>query len=326
VSQAGHEPCCGIVPVSFRPLPVKRRQRIPDVSYVAPTALGVEVMTFGRLREKATRAYLTLPSRPGFHLILLGRSGEGVHTVDFRGQPVGAGRSAWVRPGQVQVFADLDRVAGDLVLFRPDFLVPGTLAARIADDHLGASGFAHAGAALAELEAARRALRREYAEATGPGYLEGPRPEILRHLLSILVLRLTLAPSDSSGAAPRPSVYRDFRDLLERDFAVAHDTAHYAGALGYSTRTLARVTERATGRTPKQEIGERLSLEARRLLAHSDLEVAAISRRLGFSDPSNFSAFFVRRTGRTPTSFREEQRGNPRARASMARPNFAPRD
>ena len=290
---------------------MKRRQRIPDVVYVAPTALGVEVMTFRRLREKATRAYLTLPSRPGFHLILLGRSGRSVHTVDFRGQPVGPGRSAWVRPGQVQVFADLDQVAGDLVLFRPDFLIPGTEAARIADDHLGASGFSHGGVALGELEGARRALRREYVEADRSGDVEGPRAEILRHLLSVLVLRLTLGSSDSSGAEPRPSVYQDFRDLLERDFAVAHDTGHYADALGYSTRTLARVTEGATGRTPKQVIGERLSLEARRLLAHSDLDVAVISRRLGFSDSSNFSAFFVRRTGRTPTSFREEQRGNP---------------
>jgi AraC-like DNA-binding protein len=97
--------------------------------------------------------------------------------------------------------------------------------------------------------------------------------------------------------------------LLEHDFAAAHDVEHYARALGYSTRTLSRVTRAAAGQTPKQMIQERLALEAGRLLAHSTQPVSAIAAQLGFRDASNFATFFTRQMGTTPTQFRNRERG-----------------
>ena len=51
-------------------------------------------------------------------------------------------------------------------------------------------------------------------------------------------------------------------------------------------------------------MNRRLVLEARRLLAYTDRPVAAIARELGFTDPSNFSAFFARHAGEGPSTFR----------------------
>lgn len=45
-------------------------------------------------------------------------------------------------------------------------------------------------------------------------------------------------------------------------------------------------------------------LEARRLLAHSDLPAARIASRLGFADATNFAKYFQQRAGRTPIGFR----------------------
>jgi len=64
----------------------------------------------------------------------------------------------------------------------------------------------------------------------------------------------------------------------------------------------------ATGRSAKQLADDRVALQAKRLLAHSDLPVAAVSRALGFSEPTNFGKFFTRATGRTPGEFRRTQR------------------
>jgi AraC-like DNA-binding protein len=47
-----------------------------------------------------------------------------------------------------------------------------------------------------------------------------------------------------------------------------------------------------------------VTLEAKRLLAYSDLPVAAIGHQLGFTEPTNFGRFFVRETGLTPGEFR----------------------
>ena len=45
-------------------------------------------------------------------------------------------------------------------------------------------------------------------------------------------------------------------------------------------------------------------LEAKRLLAYTDLAASAVGRRLGFSEPTNFGKFFLGRTGLTPAAFR----------------------
>ena len=93
-----------------------------------------------------------------------------------------------------------------------------------------------------------------------------------------------------------------------RSRSTAHDVWHYARELGYSPRTLARATLAAAGETPKQIIHGRIALEARRLLAQTDSAISTVGLRVGFRDPSNFSAFFTNVTGERPTAFRRSQR------------------
>ena len=78
--------------------------------------------------------------------------------------------------------------------------------------------------------------------------------------------------------------------------------------LGYSAKTLARASAEATGLTPKQIIDARLVLEARRLLAYTDVPVSTVGRRIGFDDPANFCRFFTRATGMAPGAFRAAHR------------------
>jgi AraC-like DNA-binding protein len=49
-----------------------------------------------------------------------------------------------------------------------------------------------------------------------------------------------------------------------------------------------------------------VALEAKRLLAESDLAVAQIGARLGFSEATNFGRFFSRIVGASPGQFRVE--------------------
>ena len=55
-------------------------------------------------------------------------------------------------------------------------------------------------------------------------------------------------------------------------------------------------------------LDRRIVLEAKRILAHTDLAVANVSAGLGFSEPSNFNRFFRRIEGRLPTEFRGQLR------------------
>jgi AraC-like DNA-binding protein len=61
-----------------------------------------------------------------------------------------------------------------------------------------------------------------------------------------------------------------------------------------------------TGKTAKEHIQARIALEAKRLLHFSDLSVKEIGFQLGFPEPANFSAFFKKCTGSSPSNFKSK--------------------
>lgn len=87
--------------------------------------------------------------------------------------------------------------------------------------------------------------------------------------------------------------------------SVGPSVTELAHDLGYSTRTLDRACRQATGRTARQVLDERVGLEIRRLLTHTDRPVSQIAGDLGFDDSSNFSKFVRRQLGALPTQVRD---------------------
>jgi AraC-like DNA-binding protein len=134
--------------------------------------------------------------------------------------------------------------------------------------------------------------------------------EVVRHLLAVLVLRLAHLNGPLPGDVPGNEAYQRLQQAVERDFTRTHRVEDYARQLGYSVRTLTRATRAATGSGAKQMIDDRVLLEAKRLLVHTDLSSTAVAERLGFPGPTVFTRFFRQRTGDTPTAFRDRARGN----------------
>ncbi|GGC08713.1 AraC family transcriptional regulator [Novosphingobium endophyticum] len=91
-----------------------------------------------------------------------------------------------------------------------------------------------------------------------------------------------------------------FRELVEIHLSDHLPVSRYAQVLGMTTKTLTRLCRRELGRTPLDVIHTRLALEAQRLLCFTNVGVAQVSDELGFSDPSYFSRFYLRMTGRRP--------------------------
>lgn len=74
--------------------------------------------------------------------------------------------------------------------------------------------------------------------------------------------------------------------------------------MGCSAKTLTRAAREVAGVQAKTFITRRITLEAKRLLAHGASSIALIGERLGFEDPTNFVKFFKREAGCTPGEFR----------------------
>lgn len=105
-----------------------------------------------------------------------------------------------------------------------------------------------------------------------------------------------------------PPAYLAFRAAVEARLGDSRNVRDYVARLGYSERTVNRACRTATGLSAKQVLDERIVLEAKRLLAHSERSVAAVAAALGFSEATNFNKFFARGVGRLPSEFRRRLR------------------
>ncbi|KPF85300.1 helix-turn-helix domain-containing protein [Novosphingobium sp. AAP93] len=96
-----------------------------------------------------------------------------------------------------------------------------------------------------------------------------------------------------------------FRQLVELHYRQHRDLDFYAGALGLTRRTLSRLTAARLGCSPMDLIHRRLALEAQRLLRYTNATATQVAAELGFDDPSYFSRFYLRVTGRRPGDDRQ---------------------
>ncbi|RYF61270.1 MAG: AraC family transcriptional regulator [Comamonadaceae bacterium] len=286
---------------------VKNRHPIPLIGFVPPedTPLpGLEVMTLAGLAARAGSADLGAPQRPEFHLLFAVTRGTLRHSVDFTVYRVGAGSALWVRPGQVQQFGDLTEADGVLAAFQASAVDRATAATARLDDPFGRAVASAADPGTVALHRSVAHLEAEFADAGGLPV--NARRDVLRNLLAVVAVRVAVLCAQPVSAAD--TTFVRFRALVERDFARTRRVADYAGALGYSARTLSRATQAAAGVGAKEFVDRRVILEAKRLLAHADLPAASVATRLGFADPTNFAKFFEHRTGLPPGAFRASVR------------------
>lgn len=131
-------------------------------------------------------------------------------------------------------------------------------------------------------------------------WLADPR---LFHALSEALLRTLPVAAEAEPAKDDRRLAR-FRALIETHMREQRPVAFYARSLGVTERTLTRLCHRHLRCTPHEAINRRCALEARRLLRYTNANVTQVANDLGFSDPSYFSRFYLRMTGRRPQAER----------------------
>ncbi len=88
---------------------------------------------------------------------------------------------------------------------------------------------------------------------------------------------------------------------MTQKYSEWHLTTDYATELNVTPDYLNRVIKSLTGKTAKEFIQARIITEAKRLLYFSEMSAKEIGYNLGFSEPANFSAFFKKNTGFSPS-------------------------
>jgi AraC family transcriptional activator of pobA len=101
-------------------------------------------------------------------------------------------------------------------------------------------------------------------------------------------------------------VNKAFRESLALHFTRLKRPADYAEKLHLSSPYLNECVKNTTGQSVGYHIQQRVILEAKRLLYHSDSSLKEIAAALGYDDYAYFSRLFTKIAGLSPLSFRNK--------------------
>lgn len=127
------------------------------------------------------------------------------------------------------------------------------------------------------------------------------------NLLVSLIASQYLAESQPINILPRfEIVTKAFKAILEKNFITAKRPSEYAQKLNISTPYLNECVKKTTGHSVSEIIHQRIILEAKRFLYHTDKSVKEISTELGYEDYPYFCRLFTKTAGLTALEFRKK--------------------
>lgn len=254
------------------------------------------------------KSTLPYPHRHDFYHIVWVVDGHGHHIIDSVRYEVRPNTLFFMAPGQIHDFVLSDDATGFTINFSPEFFA-FKMHSRQSLTEIPIYDFENLNSALYINEASAQTLR-----AIMDGIIEEYTSEergyedVIWSYLRIFLMKVSrmAAPDPTADLSTRSQLLaRRFKSALEKNFNTMDETADYARLLRVTERALNEATRQALGYTAAQLIRERVMLEAKRLLLHSEISVAEIAERLGFDDPAYFSRCFKKHTSRSPIEFRQ---------------------
>ncbi len=244
-----------------------------------------------------------------FNQIIWFRAGAGVHLIDFVEHSYGPQTLVYVPNGAVHAFRKDDGVDGAILHF-DDVMAMGSSDGQSLPEilRLLALGSRHsrtpssAQALLLESSIETLACELNVQENFG-------KSTAIEAALRLLLVRVCRHFRET--IEPRSTEYKrylDFLGLVEFHYREGLSVEAYATQIGTSSKTLSRCVHDAASCSPKHVISERLTLEMKRLLVHTDLSVKEIAGRLGINDASYLTRFFRKQAGVAPSVFRTSWR------------------
>jgi AraC-like DNA-binding protein len=147
-------------------------------------------------------------------------------------------------------------------------------------------------------------MLREYQE-------ESINYQVIKHLLSALLTKLEADSKKEyldTSASNRSQVitFNTFLKILESNYIRPESADFYAEKLNMSTRNLNLISQSVFGKSITEIIETRKLIEARNLLLNSGKSVSEIGYELGYNEKSYFTRVFHKKTGVTPTEYRNQ--------------------
>ena len=253
--------------------------------------------------------HLKHPHRHDHFALFFVVKGSGSHIIDFQDYELRPHRIFLIAPGQVHAWKSFEGVRGYVLLFTREFFTL-TLQYRELRAYLF-SNIAHQHTFLdldnetsVHMQGIFRNISLEYPR------LKKYSEHIIRSYINIILFELSRVYEQSIPLTNSNDVLfaqvREFENSVNKNFKTMRSVADYASQLHITPNYLNAICQKRRGKSAGEIIRDRIMLEARRLLTHSENSIAQIAYDLNFEDNSYFGRFFKKYSGSTPVKFRME--------------------
>lgn len=260
-----------------------------------------------RLTPEETLRIATLPNNPHNHdyeELIIGMEGMLEHFIDFKTDTYSTPFISFITKGKIhRIRPGLKGGKCDMwvIRFKSEF-IPETTFSLYSFYHDYATFPAKEGDCFQRLVNLCEMMHTE---------MQHPLPKlaIIKHLLSAAFLmieeeRQKIDPTDTQKN--NSITFKNFLKLLEENFRRPEGAEFYAQKLFMSARNLNLICQQIMQKTAAEIVETRKLIEAKNLLMHSDKTVSEIGYELGYNEKAYFTRVFKKRTGQTPTEFKNE--------------------
>ncbi len=246
-----------------------------------------------------------------FYEILFVTQGKGVYTIDFEEYEIKPDAIFFLSPGQIHELELSDDVQGYIFLFSssfyhfnktnpyklfelPFFYTLGKdtppLYLKSKTDHITLS------------ELFKNAIYENDHQLTD-------KEEAVRALLDLILIQCNrIYPVQNQEEKLQKSriLVKRFKQLIEEKCQENLAVKDYASLLSVTANHLSETVKLVTGRTSTDLINDRMLMEIKRMLVHTNYTVSEIAYRLNFADQSYFSKYFKKLSSFSPLDYRQK--------------------
>ena len=247
--------------------------------------------------------------RHDYYTVLLVEQALGDHLIDYERFPFGEKEVHFVSPGQVHQVVLSRRPLGAVITFASDFLVANNIPESFISNINLFQPFGKTPPLRVDQSNFERLQRLILDMETCLSLGEDYRTRALGALLQLFLIYAHQSTNfDASQTDEEHTgicMLRDFKKLVDKRYQDWHKVKDYAAEIHISPKHLSQTVKNLTGKVAKDHIQDRVLLEAKRRLLHTDLSIKEVAYEVGFEEPLHFSGFCKRLTGHSPSAFRE---------------------
>lgn len=268
-----------------------------------------ELFKIYRLNKEDALKISSSPDEPhhhNFEELIIALEGELEHFIDFKTTILDAPLVSFVTKGKVhRVVPKLKNGQCDMWVIRfKSELIPETTFQLYASYHDHATLKLPGGDCFKRLTLICEIMEAEMQQ-------QNPDLSVVRHLLSVLFIMIEseknkLAVPANGLSSTQNTTLLNFLKILEENYKRPEGVDFYAEKLFMSARNLNLICKKILNQTVSEIIETRKLIEAKNQLTHSDKNISEIGFDLGYNEKSYFTNVFRKRTGQSPSEFREE--------------------